>query len=84
LSASTTFKMAAAVAWGSPDISGLNALKTACRTGSYAAMAGGAFIEDLNSVAKLPGSMIVTLMPKLATSPARASLMPSTANLVAT
>src|SRR5580704_3588933 len=39
LSASTTFKIAAAVASGSPDISGLNALKTACRTASYSAMA---------------------------------------------
>jgi hypothetical protein len=47
-------------------------------------MADGVFIEDLNPVAKLPGSMIVTLIPKLATSPARASLIPSTANLVAT
>jgi hypothetical protein len=70
LSASTTFKIAAAVASGSPDISGLNALKTACRTASYSAIAGAAFIEDLNPVPKLPGSMILTLMPKLATSPA--------------
>lgn len=84
-SESTISRIAATVAVvASPAFSGLNDARTAWRTASYSAIGAAALVEDLNPMLKLPGSMTVTLIPKPAISPARASLSASTANFVAT